>query len=119
MKKYAADEIRNIALIGGGRSGKTSLAEAIVFSSKGVSKLGSVDEGTTVTDFDPDEIDRKNSHHASLASLETGRGKLNLVDTPGFPNFLTDTNDQTTHDSAGHRGKAPQNEHRKRLQRNQ
>jgi elongation factor G len=91
MKKFAADDIRNVAIIGGGRSGKTSLTEAMIFSAKGIPTLGSVDEGTTVTDFDPDEIERKNSHHASLVSLETAKGKLNLVDTPGFPNFLSDT----------------------------
>ncbi len=90
MKKFAVEDIRNVGIIGGARSGKTSLAEAVIFFNKGVSQLGSVDEGTTVTDFDPDEIDKKNTHHASLASLETGRGKLNIVDTPGVSSFLGD-----------------------------
>jgi elongation factor G len=91
MKKFAAQEIRNVGVLGGGRAGKTSLAEALIYFNKGIAKLGSVDEGGTVMDFDPDEIERKNTHHASLASLETSRGKLNLVDTPGIGNFLCDT----------------------------
>ena len=91
MKKFATEEIRNVGVLGGGRAGKTSLSEALIYFNKGIAKLGSVDEGGTVMDFDPDEIDRKNSHHAALASLETSRGKLNLVDTPGISNFLCDT----------------------------
>lgn len=91
MKKVSMNDIRNVAIIGGGRSGKTSLAEAMIFLHGGVSKLGSVDSGTTATDFDPDEIDRKNTHHASLAALEAKRGKINLVDTPGITSFLGDS----------------------------
>jgi elongation factor G len=91
MKKYSLDEIRNVGIIGGGRAGKTSLTEALVYLSGATKSLGTVEEGNTVTDFDADEIERKNSHHAALASLETGRGKLNLVDTPGTASFLNDT----------------------------
>jgi elongation factor G len=91
MKKFATEEIRNVAVLGGGRAGKTSLSEALIYHNKGVAQLGSVDEGGTVMDFDPDEIERKNSHHSALASLETSRGKLNLIDTPGISNFLCDT----------------------------
>lgn len=91
MKKFATEEIRNVAVLGGGRAGKTSLSEALIYFNKGIAKLGSVDEGSTVMDFDPDEIERKNSHHAALASLETSRGKINLIDTPGISNFLCDT----------------------------
>jgi elongation factor G len=91
MKKFAAEEIRNVGVLGGGRAGKTSLAEALIYRNKGIAKLGSVDEGSTVMDFDPDEIERRNSHHAALASIETSRGKLNLIDTPGISNFLCDT----------------------------
>ena len=91
MEKIALKDIRNVAAIGAGRSGKTSLSEALVFFNGGVPKLGSVDGGDTVMDYDADEIDRKNTHHASLASLEIKQGKLNLVDTPGISNFLCDT----------------------------
>lgn len=91
MKKYSLDEIRNVGIIGGGRAGKTSLTEALVYLSGATKSLGTVEEGNTVTDFDADEIERKNSHHSALASLETGRGKLNLVDTPGTASFLNDT----------------------------
>jgi elongation factor G len=91
MKKFSLEEIRNIGLIGGGRSGKTSLAEALILINGAIKALGSVDEGNTVCDFDADEIERKNSHHASLASMETAKGKLNIVDTPGVGSFLSDT----------------------------
>jgi len=91
MKKFSLEEIRNVGIIGGGRSGKTSLAEAVILFSGAIKSLGSVEEGNTVCDFDADEIERKNSHHAALASMETPRGKLNLVDTPGVSSFLSDT----------------------------
>jgi elongation factor G len=91
MKKYSLDEIRNVGIIGGGRAGKTSLAEALIYLNGATKSLGAVEEGNTVSDFDADEIERKNSHHAALASLETQRGKLNLVDTPGISSFLSDT----------------------------
>jgi len=91
MKKFSLEEIRNIGIIGGGRSGKTSLAEALILVNGAIKTLGTVDEGNTVCDFDADEIERKNSHHASLASMETAKGKLNIVDTPGVGSFLSDT----------------------------
>jgi elongation factor G len=91
MKMFSLEEIRNIGIIGGGRSGKTSLAEALILVNGAIKTLGSVDEGNTVCDFDADEIERKNSHHASLASMETAKGKLNIVDTPGVGSFLSDT----------------------------
>jgi elongation factor G len=91
MKKFALEEIRNVGIVGGGRSGKTSLAEALILVNGAIKSLGSIDEGNTVCDFDADEIERKNSHHASLASMETTRGKLNIVDTPGVGSFLSDT----------------------------
>ena len=82
MKDFPLDEIRNVGILGGGRAGKTSLAESLIYFNGGASALGSIDQGNTVMDFDPDEIERKNSHHSSLASLETARGKINLIDTP-------------------------------------
>ena len=88
MKKFAVEEIRNVCFIGGGRSGKTSLAEAVIFSHKGIAKLGSVDAGDTVCDFDADEIEKRNTHHAALVNLETKRGKLNMVDTPGIASLI-------------------------------
>src|SRR5512134_2062456 len=91
MKRYEVDQLRNVVLLGGSRAGKTSLAESLLFQSGATSRLGSVDEGTSVLDFDPDEIARKLTLNASLASLETPRGKINLLDTPGFSVFLGDS----------------------------
>ncbi len=88
MRKYEVDQIRNIGVLGGGRAGKTSLAEALIFFSGAVSRMGSVGEGNTVMDFDPDEIKREMSHSVALATIETARGKINLIDAPGFSNFL-------------------------------
>jgi elongation factor G len=91
MKRYEVEQLRNVVLLGGSRAGKTSLAEALLFQGGATSRLGSVDEGTSVLDFDPDEIARKMTLNTSLASLETPRGKLNLLDTPGFSVFLGDS----------------------------
>lgn len=91
MKKFAVEEIRNVGFIGGGRSGKTSLAEAVIFSNKAIPKLGSVDSGETVCDFDADEIEKRNTHHTALANVDASRGRINVVDTPGIASFIGDT----------------------------
>jgi elongation factor G len=91
MKRYEVDQLRNVVMLGGSRAGKTSLAEALLFSNGATSRLGSVDEGTSALDFDPDEIARKLTLNTSLASIETTAGKLNLLDTPGFSVFLGDS----------------------------
>ncbi|OGS37489.1 MAG: hypothetical protein A2293_12600 [Elusimicrobia bacterium RIFOXYB2_FULL_49_7] len=90
MKEYSTEQIRNIVLIGHGASGKTMLAEAILVGGKAVSKMGSVDHGSTVMDWDSFEIDRKSSVNLSVASAQLKDVKLNLIDTPGFPDFLGD-----------------------------
>ena len=91
MKRYEVDQLRNVVMLGGSRAGKTSLAEALLFTHGATAKLGSVDEGTSVLDFDPDEIARKLTLNTSLASIETPQGKINLLDTPGFSVFLGDS----------------------------
>ena len=91
MKRYEVDQLRNVVMLGGSRAGKTSLAEALLFTNGATSRLGSVDEGTSVLDFDPDEIARKLTLNTSLASVETPQGKINLLDTPGFSVFLGDS----------------------------
>jgi elongation factor G len=88
MKVYDAPSIRNVALVGHGGSGKTSLAAAMLFDAGAVNRLGSVDDGTTVTDFDPDEVERKISLQSALAFAEWKKSKINLIDTPGYANFL-------------------------------
>ncbi len=91
MKVYAAEHIRNVALVGHSGSGKTQLASAALFDAGMVNRLGKVDEGNTVTDFDEEEIARKHTLSASVAFAERNRVKVNLIDTPGMANFLSDT----------------------------
>jgi elongation factor G len=90
MKVYDAASIRNVALIGHSGSGKTQLASAILSVAGMVNRFGKVDEGTTVTDFDEEEVARKHTLSASLAYAEWNKLKINLVDTPGMGNFLAD-----------------------------
>ncbi|HEY8626009.1 MAG TPA: elongation factor G [Solirubrobacteraceae bacterium] len=86
----AADRIRNVALVGHRGSGKTSLHEALLFQAGAVNRLGSVVEGTTTSDADPDEKSRQMSISASLASFEWQQRKVNLLDTPGDSSFIAD-----------------------------
>jgi elongation factor G len=87
---HAADRIRNVALVGHRGSGKTSLHEALMFEAGATSRLGSVADGTTVSDADEDEKSRGMSISASLASFEWRDVKINLIDTPGEPSFIAD-----------------------------
>ena len=90
MKRPEAAKIRNLALVGHGTAGKTTLTEAMLFTAGATTRLGRVEDGTTTTDFDEDEIRRGMSISASMAWCEWKGHKLNLVDTPGFSSFLTD-----------------------------
>jgi elongation factor G len=90
MKVYDAPNIRNVAVVGHGGCGKTSLVSALLFDAGAVNRIGRVDEGTTVTDFDPDEIERKISLLAALAFAEWKKTKVNLIDAPGYANFLSE-----------------------------
>jgi elongation factor G len=91
MKDYAVDKIRNVAFVGHGSSGKTSLAAALLFDTGATSRLTKVDKGNTVTDYDPDEIERKISISSAVCFCEWKDHKVNVVDTPGYSNFLWDT----------------------------
>jgi elongation factor G len=86
----AADRIRNVALVGHRGTGKTSLHEALLFQAGAINRLGSVTEGTTVSDSDPDEKSRGMSISAALASFEWQDRKVNLIDTPGDSSFIAD-----------------------------
>ncbi len=88
MKIYDTASIRNVAIVGHGGSGKTSLTSAMLFDAGAVNRLGKVEEGNTVTDFDADEIARQISLATSLAHCEWNKTKLNLLDTPGYGNFI-------------------------------
>jgi elongation factor G len=86
----SADRIRNVALVGHRGSGKTSLHEALLFEARATSRLGTVTDGTTVSDSEPDEQARRMSISAALSSFEWADRKINLIDTPGEPSFVAD-----------------------------
>lgn len=90
MKKYPSEAIRNIALISHGGAGKTSLAEALLYTGGAVNRLGNIEAGTTTTDYDPDEIKRQVTINVGLAPLEWSGVKVNLLDTPGYFDFIGD-----------------------------
>jgi elongation factor G len=90
MPHAAAGRIRNVALVGHRGSGKTSLHEALLFEAGATSRLGTVADGTTISDADDDEKSRGMSISASLASFEWRDVKINLIDTPGEPSFVAD-----------------------------
>ncbi|OFW56997.1 MAG: translation elongation factor G [Candidatus Solincola sediminis] len=88
MDKYEMGKIRNVALFGHGDSGKTSLAEAMLFVADLIKRMGRVDEGNTVSDFDPDEQKRGISVSSTPLAFEWQDYKMNLIDTPGFADFI-------------------------------
>ncbi len=90
MPHKPADQIRNVALVGHRGTGKTSLHEALLFEAGAINRLGSVVDGTTVSDADDDEQARQMSISAALSSFEWQGRKINLIDTPGEPSFLAD-----------------------------
>ncbi len=91
MANFEAAKIRNVAVIAHGGAGKTSLVEAMLFDSGMTDRLGTVLDGTTVTDYEPEEIARKITITSSLAFCDWNKHRINLIDTPGFINFLEDT----------------------------
>jgi elongation factor G len=88
MKEYATEQIRNVVLLGHGSSGKTSLAEAMLFHTGATNRMGKVDDGTAVADFDEEEIRRKISLSLSLVPCEWKKFKINVLDTPGYTDFV-------------------------------
>ena len=90
MKVYDAPSIRNVAFVGHSGAGKTQLISALLFDAGAVNRFGRVDDGTTVTDYDEEEIARKHTLACSLAYVEWNRHKINFIDTPGMANFLSD-----------------------------
>jgi elongation factor G len=88
MKAYTTDSIRNIAVVGHGSSGKTTLVEAMLFLSKAISRRGSVEEATTVTDYDDEERRRQISLSMAVAPLEWQQTKFNFIDAPGYTDFV-------------------------------
>ncbi|MCA1830369.1 MAG: elongation factor G, partial [Actinobacteria bacterium] len=90
MKTYATDQIRNVVLVGHGGTGKTSLAEALLFASGTINRAGRVEDGNTVTDFDPDEVTKGISISLATAPFEWKGHKINLIDAPGYADFFGD-----------------------------
>ena len=88
MKVYSGSEIRNVAVVGHNDTGKTTLVSQMLFNAGAMTRLGRVEDGTTVTDFDQDEIERKHSISAAVAFAEWKDTKINLLDTPGFGIFI-------------------------------
>jgi elongation factor G len=88
MKIYSGENIRNIALVGHGHAGKTTLVSAMLYTSGATPRLGRVDDGSATTDYDEEEISRKMSITTAMAVVEWGKTKINLLDTPGFNMFV-------------------------------
>jgi len=91
MKVYSGSEIRNVAVVGHNDTGKTTLVSQLLFNAGATTRLGRIEDGTTTTDFDSDEIDRKHSISAAFAFVEWKNTKVNLLDTPGFGIFLMES----------------------------
>ena len=88
MADYATPSIRTVALVGHGGAGKTSLAEALLARAGAISVPGSVEKGTTVSDFDPLERQFQHSLRASILHLDVPDARIHVIDTPGFPDFI-------------------------------
>jgi elongation factor G len=91
VKIYDGENLRNVALVGHADTGKTQLISALLYTAGMVNRLGKVDDGTSVTDYDEEEIERSFSISAALAYAEWGKAKINFIDTPGFNIFLHET----------------------------
>jgi elongation factor G len=85
------EKIRNIAVIAHGGAGKTSLVEAVLYNAKAIDRMGAVEDGNTVTDFETEEIERRNSLSSAMAFCDWNGHRLNIIDTPGYINFIEDT----------------------------
>ncbi len=88
MAKFTTSQLRNVAIVGHGSSGKTSLVEALLFNSGALTRMGRVEDGTTVSDWDPEEQRRRISINLSVVPVTFKNIKLNLVDTPGYLDFM-------------------------------
>jgi elongation factor G len=88
MKEYQTKQLRNVALLGHGSAGKTSLAEAMLFTSGATNRMGKIEDGSTTADFDEEEIRRRISLSLTLVPVEWGDCKINLLDTPGTTDFV-------------------------------
>ncbi|MDR2018815.1 MAG: elongation factor G [Syntrophobacterales bacterium] len=90
MKKYEPATLRNVGIFSHGGEGKTSIVEAMLFLSGENTRLGKVDDGTSLMDYEPEEVERKVTISSSIACFEWGKNKINFIDTPGDDNFVAD-----------------------------
>ena len=90
MEQYGLENIRNVALLSHSGAGKTSLSEAILFTTKAITRLGRVDDGATTSDYDPAEVKHQMSINLSVVPCEWQGTKINLLDTPGYPDFVAE-----------------------------
>ena len=90
MKSYPTKNIRNVLLLGHGSTGKTTLTEALAFNAKAIDRMGRVEDGNTVSDFDAEEKRRVFSISSSVVPVEANGYKINVIDTPGYFDFLGD-----------------------------
>lgn len=88
MRNYSSNNIRNVGILAHGGAGKTSLTEAFLFNASHTTRLGKVDDGTTVTDYLPEEVKRKVTVSTTLAPVEWKDCKINILDTPGYADFI-------------------------------
>ena len=90
MKEIISEAIRNIALVGHGGSGKTSLSEIILYTAKETNRVGKIEDGNTTSDYTPNEIEKQISITSSLMNVEWNNNKINIIDAPGFSDFIGD-----------------------------
>ena len=88
MQQYGLENIRNVVLLSHSGAGKTSASEAMMFAAGAIKRLGKVEDGSTTSDYDPDELKRQISISLSLLPGEWKGAKLNLIDTPGYSDFV-------------------------------
>ncbi|MCL4280606.1 MAG: GTP-binding protein, partial [Ignavibacteriaceae bacterium] len=90
MKEISSEAIRNIALVGHGGGGKTTFAEVILYTAKETNRIGKIEDGNTVSDYAPNEIEKQISISSSLMNVEWNNNKINIIDAPGFSDFVGD-----------------------------
>jgi elongation factor G len=88
MAKYGTEDLRNITFLGGADSGKTSLIDALLYKGGAVTRMGKIDDGTSMSDYDPEEKEKKHSLNLSMLHMNYKKKELNLLDTPGYPDFI-------------------------------
>src|SRR5437588_4262778 len=95
MKEYAPAQLRNVGLFSHGGAGKTTLVEALLYRAGAITRMGSIDDGNTTTDFDPEELKRQMSVSLAVAPLEWQGHKINLLDAPGYADFYGEVAEAT------------------------